>query len=180
MNLDKLNIKTIKDTGKTFIISLFIAIFLKSFVVDATIVNGASMANTLETNDFLLVDKLNPQIGEYERGDVVIVHAPDHEKKLYVKRVIGLPGERVDLIDGTFYIDGHPLEESYINTKETEFNPLQENYSWELLDTEYFIVGDNRIKGASNDSRNFGPVSKYNFVGRAFFRLAPLNKAGSL
>lgn len=138
------------------------------------------MNDTLITQDMLMVDKITPRFTGYERGDIVIVKAPYEERKLYVKRVIGLPGETVELIDGNFYIDGQKLEERYTNVDYTYNDDKTLANYWKLGDDEYFIVGDNRIHNVSHDSRAFGPVSIENFVGQAFFRFYPFDSIGSL
>lgn len=149
-------LKEILDWVKTILIAILITFFIKFFIVDLTRISGHSMENTLFTDDLVVVEKISKNIThKYKRGDVIIFHSPI-ENKLYVKRIIGMPGDEVELRDGNFYINGNKLDEPYYTTGSfTESKG--ENY-WSLTDDEYFMVGDNRPK--SNDSRKFGPVSQ--------------------
>lgn len=166
-------IKKIIDFIKTLLIAIIIAFFVKYFIVDLTAVSGRSMEPTLQTGDIMIVNKIANNLGtDYKRGDIVIVNSPI-EDKLYIKRVIGLPNDKVVIKDGSFYINDHKLNENYLKdntiTKETTFIN-----SWNLESDEYFLVGDNREK--SNDSRKFGPIKKTDFVGKAFLRIYPFYK----
>lgn len=161
---------------KTIAIALLIAFFIKFFIIDLTRISGSSMENTLFTDDLVVIEKISTNIThKYKRGDVIIFHSPT-EDKLYVKRIVGLPGEEVELIDGKFYINENELDEPYYTTG--SFTESKDENYWFLTDDEYFMVGDNRPK--SNDSRKFGPVQERNFVGRAFFRIFPFNEMKKL
>lgn len=166
-------IKKIIDFIKTLLIAIIIAFFVKYFIVDLTAVSGRSMEPTLQTGDIMIVNKIANNLGiDYKRGDIVIVNSPI-EDKLYIKRVIGLPNDKIFIKDGSFYINDHKLNENYLKdntiTKETTFIN-----SWNLESDEYFLVGDNREK--SNDSRKFGPIKRSDFVGKAFLRIYPFYK----
>lgn len=166
-------IKKIIDFIKTLLIAIIIAFFVKYFIVDLTAVSGRSMEPTLQTGDIMIVNKIANNLGiDYKRGDIVIVNSPI-EDKLYIKRVIGLPNDKIFIKDGSFYINDHKLNENYLKdntiTKETTFIN-----SWNLESDEYFLVGDNREK--SNDSRKFGPIKKTDFIGKAFLRIYPFYK----
>lgn len=166
-------IKKIIDFIKTLLIAIIISFFVKYFIVDLTAVSGRSMEPTLQTGDIMIVNKIANNLGiDYKRGDIVIVNSPI-EDKLYIKRVIGLPNDKIFIKDGSFYINDHKLNENYLKdntiTKETTFIN-----SWNLESDEYFLVGDNREK--SNDSRKFGPIKRSDFVGKAFLRIYPFYK----
>ena len=166
-------IKKIIDFIKTLLIAIIIAFFVKYFIVDLTAVSGRSMEPTLQTGDIMIVNKIANNLGiDYKRGDIVIVNSPIDDK-LYIKRVIGLPNDKIFIKDGSFYINDHKLNENYLKdntiTKETTFIN-----SWNLESDEYFLVGDNREK--SNDSRKFGPIKRSDFVGKAFLRIYPFYK----
>lgn len=164
------------DWIKTILLALIIAFFIKIFLLDATKVEGNSMLNTLHSGDMLFVDKVSKHFKEYERGDIVIIKAPDQENTLYVKRIVGLPGDFVSINNGDVYINGEIYLEHYINTNETlPTNSLSE---WSVNDDEYFVMGDNRLINASNDSRNFGPIKSDSIVGHAFLRFYPLYDIG--
>lgn len=124
----------------------------------------------------LFVNKIQKHFGGYERGDIVILQAPDHPDRLYIKRIIGLPGDEVSLSQGKVYINGNELIESYTSVKETL--QTSELTQWSVGDKEYFVMGDNRLAGASNDSRNFGPISEETIVGHAFLRFYPFDSVG--
>ncbi|MCI7239252.1 MAG: signal peptidase I [Anaerococcus sp.] len=167
---------TIWDWVKTIAIALIITILVKMFIIDATMVSGKSMLNTLHDGDILLVNKIGTHFSDFDRGDIIILRAPDAYNKLYVKRIIGEEGDRVSIKDGSVYVNDEELSETYTSFPET--TPSTEESEWVLGEDQYFVMGDNRIPGASNDSRRFGPISKDNIVGHAFLRFYPFNSIG--
>lgn len=166
------------DWFKTIAIALVIAGIIKWLFMDATKVSGSSMLNTLHQEDMLLVNKIGKRFHDYERGNIVILKAPDYENRLYVKRIIGEPGDTVEIIDEKVYVNGTPLNEDYTSVDYTL--PITEVSEWHLADNQYFVMGDNRLEGASNDSRAFGPILKDDIVGHAFFRFYPFNDFGRI
>ena len=162
------------DWVKTILIALAITFFVKQFIIDATIVSGKSMLNTLHDGDWLMVNKIGKHFRDYKRGEIVILHAPDYPNRLYVKRVIGTPGDLIELIDGDVFVNGEKLDEKYVPVDETLAKT--EQTGWVLGDKEYLVFGDNREN--SNDSRDFGSIFKEEIVGHAFFRLYPFSDAG--
>lgn len=168
------------DFVKTFAIVFIVVSILRLFVFNMTRVSGHSMDDTLTEKDLLFVDKIGTNFIDYERGDIVILEAPDYPDRLYVKRIIGLPGEKVDLIDGSFYINNKKLEESYTNSTYTYNDEKTGADSWTLENDEYFVVGDNRLKGISNDSRAFGPIKKDSLQGRVIYRIYPFDNIDDL
>ena len=164
------------DWIKTILTAFLIALVLKLFIVDATRVSGKSMLNTLHHDDMLLVNKIGKHFTSYKRGQIIILDAPDYPNRLYVKRVVGIPGDTISLKDDKVYLNGEELQEPYTSVDYT----LPENggLEWQLSENEYFVMGDNRLEGASNDSRNFGPISKDEIVGHAFFRIYPFSDFG--
>lgn len=164
------------DWIKTILLALVIAFFIKIFIMDATKVEGNSMLNTLHSGDMLFVDKVSKHFKGYNRGDIVIIDAPDQNGILYIKRIIGMPGDNIVIKNGNVYVNGEIYEENYINNDETL--PTNENSSWEIKDGEYFVMGDNRLPNASNDSRNFGPIAQEKIVGHAFLRFFPIYDIG--
>ena len=163
---------------KSILIALAIAIFIKAFIMDATNISGNSMLNTLHDGDMLLVNKISKNFTDYHRGQIVILKAPDYPNRLYVKRVIGQPGDTITLKDEKVYVNGEQLNESYTSVDYTL--QTSEDYEWKLLDNQYFVMGDNRLEGASNDSRNFGPINKSEIVGHAFVRIYPFSDIGKI
>lgn len=176
------------ELGLYLCILIFFVFVVPRYVGQKTQVSGKSMENTLFDKDSIFVEKISYQLHEPKRFDVVVFyHFYDkgyRNKKdtdcydLYVKRVIGLPGETVQIVDQTIYIDGKPLEEHYGK------NPIQSQGVAEkpitLGEDEYFVLGDNRK--VSQDSRYtvVGNVQKKDFVGRACFRIFPLKHFGSI
>ena len=122
-------------------------------------IDGQSMEPSLHTEEYVIVDKLTYVFGSPQRGDVVVLYL-EGDPKDYIKRVIGLPGETIEIARGTVYIDGLPLSEPYVL-------PSRDEYAQRTLGVdEYFVMGDNR--GNSQDSRRFGPIHFRNIVGRAW------------
>lgn len=167
---------TIIDWIKTILTALVIALVLKLFIVDATRVSGKSMLNTLHHDDMLLVNKIGKHFTSYKRGQIIILDAPDYPNRLYVKRVVGIPGDTISLKDDKVYLNGEELQEPYTSVDYTL--PGFDGVEWQLSENEYFVMGDNRLEGASNDSRNFGPITKDDIVGHAFFRIYPFSDFG--
>jgi len=155
-------------------IALLIVVPVRYFIAQPFIVSGASMENTFHTGEYLIIDQLTYVFNDPERGDVIVFHYPKDPSKFFIKRVIGLPGESIDIqgnvvtitkTDGTTEI----LTEPYIKTM-AENTSLTET----LGEREYFVMGDNR--DASSDSRVWGVLPKDKIVGRALFRLFPFTK----
>ena len=177
MENDKKTLKNILGWLRAIILGILIAFVIKFFLVDLTQVKGRSMDHTLHDGDLMMVNRIENWMGkDYERGDIVIVESPAKDK-LYIKRVIGLPGEQVELEDGYFYINGEKLEEDYLDPGMTT-PQTGEFFAWFLGDDDYFLVGDNRVN--SNDSRNFGPIKRKSFKGQAFLRIYPFSKMGGV
>ncbi len=148
--------------------------FVRYFLFKPFYVKGQSMEPTFFEHEYLIIDEITYRVREPERGEIVVFHAPNSPKDYYLKRVIGLPGERVK-IEGNkiiIYNDEHPLgvvvEETYIDEETLG------STSTTLGPDQYFVLGDNR--SASYDSRRFGPVSRGEIIGRAWFRGWPVSR----
>jgi signal peptidase I len=135
------------------------------------IVEGPSMQPNFETGQFLIVSRLNYLLGEPERGDIVVFHPPGRpaDEPPYIKRVIGLPGETVQIRDTRVFINGEPLDEPYIN--EPCIPARCEDQTWELGPDEFFVMGDNR--NHSSDSRSFSEIHRNEMIGEAVVRYWP-------
>jgi len=162
-----------RDLAGTILPAVLIALLIHVFLAQATRVYGQSMQPNLHTNERLVVEKLSYRFHGPRRGDVVVLHDPGGGSELLIKRVIGLPGERVTIADGRVFIDGVALEESYLN-QETQGS----GRSWLVPPLQVFVMGDNRQ--ASRDSRSFGPVVLDQIIGRALFRYWPPDQIGIL
>ena len=160
-----------KELIKLVIISLVIVVPFRLYIAQPFIVDGASMDPTFHTGNYLIVDEITYRFKTPERGSVLIFKYPKDPRKSFIKRVIGLPGEKVSINNGEVIItnsqfpDGFKLNEPYIKL------PKSETASYKLSQDEYFVMGDNRL--ASADSRLWGPVPKGNIVGRPIFQLFP-------
>lgn len=145
--------------------ALLAALFLTNFVIISGFVPTGSMQNTINPGDRFIGSRLSYLFDGPERGDIVVFPYPDDESVIYVKRVIGLPGEIVEVKDGYVYINGHQLQEDYIAEQ-----PLQDSGPWTVPEDCYFMMGDNR--NHSNDSRAWeNPfVHKDKILGKVLFR----------
>ncbi|MDQ1426832.1 MAG: signal peptidase [Acidimicrobiaceae bacterium] len=155
------------------------AIVVKTFLIQAFFIPSGSMEPTLKPGDRVLVNKLSYKLHDVHRGDIVVFKRPPSEAddptiKDLIKRVIGLPGDRIEGRDGVVYINGQPLKEPYLPPGTTTASlPLQT-----VPAGQYFVMGDNR--GNSKDSRFIGTIPKNLIVGRAFVRVWPLSGIGLL
>ena len=164
------------DTIKIIIISLAIIVPIRYYLVQPFFVKGASMEPNLENGDYLLVDELSYRLGEPKRGEVIVFRYPYDTSQFFIKRIIGLPSETVEIRNNTvkIYKDdkaaGTVLQEDYLPSSQKTTGDT----TIKLKDDEYFVMGDNRIQ--SSDSRKWGPLNKKYIVGRAFVRLWPFNE----
>lgn len=133
------------------------------------IVQGPSMEPTFQENQFLIISRANYLLGDPQRGDVVVFHYPGNPEEDYIKRVIGLPGDTVEIRDTLVYVNGETYNEPYINEPCRPASCPDEE--WTLGSGEYFMMGDNRNR--SSDSRDFGPVNEEFIVGEVMIRYWP-------
>lgn len=160
------------------LIAAIIIIPVRLWVVKPFIVNGASMEPNLVDDEYLIIDEFSQHFGDFDRGHIVVFEPPSNATQVYIKRVIGLPGETVEIQDGIItifnsdYPNGFDLIEDYID----DYTHGREQVTLGL--DEYYVLGDNR--DASLDSRKFGPVNESSIIGRAWLRGLPLDKIGAL
>jgi signal peptidase I len=128
-------------------------------------VRGASMLPTLHNGQYLVISKLTYWIRPPQRGDIIVFRPPTNPGEEYIKRIVGLPGEQVEIREGEVAVNGQPLDEPYVNSPGAGSRP------WTLSEGEYFVLGDNRRN--SSDSRQFGPISEETIVGRAWVSYWP-------
>lgn len=159
---------------KSIVIAIAVALFIKSFIFNSTYVLGNSMYPTLLEKDRLFAVKVPLYFKGPSRGDVIVLEAPDNEKKDYIKRVIGIEGDRIEIFGGKVYLNGELLEEDYI--EEGAYTSVYDVDSWVVPTGEVFVLGDNRAEGASKDSRYFGCVPLDSIKGITGFRYFPLDK----
>lgn len=160
------------------VIALVIVIPFRTYIAQPFLVSGPSMDNTFANGEYLIVDELTYERRAPHRGEVVIFKYPLDPKKYFIKRVIGLPGETVEIKNDKVIIfnqmnpHGLILDEPYV--KKDPANPTRADAKITLKEEEYYVMGDNRF--VSSDSRIWGPVKEKLITGRPFLRLFPLNK----
>lgn len=159
---------------------IFVCIYIiPNFIMQRTIVDGSSMENTLSDGDNLYVEKISYRFDKLKRFDIIVFYPYGREnEEYYVKRIIGMPGETIQIIGSDIYINGEVLEENY--GKDPIEDPGRAAIPITLGEDEYFVMGDNRT--ISKDSRFsvVGNVKKDNIGGRAFFRITPFRKFGTI
>ncbi|MEA5595203.1 signal peptidase I [Rivularia sp. UHCC 0363] len=185
------------ELGKTIGLSIVLALSIRTFVAEARWIPSGSMEPTLHGTpnqweaDKIIVDKLSYNFSTPQRGDVVVFSPTEELQKeqyedAFIKRIIGLPGDKVELIGGKVYINGKPLQEGYLasgqatSTEVCASAPIQPFLSTPqtIPPGSYLVLGDNR--GSSYDSRCWGVVPRGNIIGRAVLRFWPLNKVGGI
>jgi signal peptidase I len=150
-----------------------------SFAVQAVHVEGLSMYATLDDNDYLIANKIDYRLHAPQRGDIVILRPPTNNSTDFIKRIVGLPGERVLIRAGVVYINGHRLDEPYLPEAWVNDANWPDNPQGQVMGPdEYFVMGDNRNR--SQDSRFFGPISRDRIDGKAWFRIWPLSQFGDI
>jgi len=169
------NVKNVlKEIALFAIIAGGIVLPFRAYVAEPYLVDGRSMFPTFNTGDYLIVKKFWSESHTFQRNSVVVFKYPNDPTKSFIKRVIGLPGERVSVKDGVVTItnsenpDGIVLNEPFVEKFAST------SYEVELEGDEYFVMGDNRLE--SFDSRSWGPLKKSYILGKPFVQLLPVNK----
>ncbi|MBU2539638.1 signal peptidase I [Patescibacteria group bacterium] len=162
------------EISKIFVIALVIVVPIRYFLFQPFIVKGDSMLPNFNSGDYLIIDEISYRFGNPERGDVIVFKYPKNPIHKFIKRIIGLPGETVEIKDGQPAIydkNGQKQtinEISYISDPKSTYGNLQ----IVLGENEYFVLGDNRPY--SSDSRAWGAVPRQNIIGKVFIRVFPL------
>lgn len=172
MDENKLPVKSwLRELLESVLPALIIVLVINVFLAQATRVEGQSMEPFLHDNQRLIIEKVTYRFHGPERGDIVVLRPPQQSSEPLIKRVVGLPGETLEIHDGQVYIDGEKADEPYLNQP-----------TWGTLDPilipegHVFVMGDNRQ--ASNDSRAFGVVAFDDIIGRAWMRYWPPSEIG--
>jgi len=157
----------ILEVLQTLAIALLIYFILHTFVIQPYKVDGQSMEPNLHPSEYLLVDKISYQFNSPQRGDIIVFLPPGiNPPRPYIKRVVGMPGEKFEIKGGQVLINGKTLEEPYLKSSHgTDYPEIT------IPPNGYFVLGDNRNN--SSDSRTFGFVAKQNIIGRAWFSYWP-------
>jgi signal peptidase I len=156
----------VREFAETILITLLIYVLIRTFLFENYRVLGHSMDPTLENDQFLVVNKLGYRLQDPERGDIVVFRDPRTDDRKLIKRVVGLPGEQVEIRTGEVIINGRLLEEPYVAS--------QSHYSQAPLvipEDEYFVLGDNRNN--SSDSHNWGSLPRQKILGEAWVSYWP-------
>jgi signal peptidase I len=156
-------------------ISLIVSAFIIVFLYQPVKVEGTSMLPGLEDQERIFINKFVYRFNSIERGDIVVFHYPRDVSKSYIKRVIGVEGDRVRIVDGNVYVNGRRLEEDYVPA---EYSDIRSYPEVKILPHTYFLLGDHRT--SSSDSRDFGPVDQRYIYGKAVFVYWPVDKLGKL
>lgn len=169
------------EVGTTILycaIAIVLVLLIKHFVVQKTLVEGRSMVETLHNHDQLLVDKISYRFSDPKRFDIIVLEHPSKEDVYYIKRIIGLPGETVQIVGTDILINGEKLEESY-GAEQILYPGLAQEPITLAPDT-YFVMGDNRNNSSDSRDPNVGNVPRENIIGRAFLRIWPLDRFGTI
>jgi signal peptidase I len=163
-------LRALREIAETVIPAVVIALFINLFLAQATQVLGQSMEPTLHSSQRVVIEKITYRFHGPRRGDIVVIDSPD-QREMLIKRVVGLPGEIIEVKDGRVFVNDEPLQEPWA-TKQggRHYDPQT------IPPLHVFVLGDNR--GASNDSRNFGPVPIEDIVGHAWLSYWPPNDVG--
>jgi signal peptidase I len=168
------------EIAETLVLTLIIFWVIQSFVAQPFRVQQKSMQHTLEQDQYVLVDKLTPHFGTYKLGDIVVFQPPgtwpSSTGEPFIKRVIGVGGDTVEIRDGSVFLNGLKLDEPYVFTENGERQPTDPTGGvdhWVIPDGDLFLMGDHRTNSA--DSRVGGPVGVDTVIGRAWLRYWPLD-----
>jgi signal peptidase I len=164
---------------ETVLLTVVIFFVVHQFVAEPREISQASMEHTLEPHQFVLVDKLSPVFSDYKRGDVIIFNPPpgfqENGDVPFIKRVIGVANDLVEIHDDSVWINGVKLIEPYVYDGQSTA-PTTGQSSWRIGPGQLFVMGDHRQE--SQDSRAFGPIEKSTVIGRAWLRYWPLSTLG--
>lgn len=165
--------KMMMGYAKTIILAFVTALILIIFVVQASYINSGSMRPTLEERDRILVNKFVYRLKKPERFEIIVFRYPVQPNRKFIKRVIGIPGDKIEIKDGVVYINGQLLDENYtLSEWYGNYGPVN------VPEGHYFVLGDNRNN--SEDSRFWGFVPKGNVIGKAFLTFWPIKRFGFL
>lgn len=163
---------------RVILLAVVIVLPIRLFIAQPFIVSGTSMVPTFHDSEYLIVDEISYRVEDPKRGDVIVFRFPHNPSIFYIKRVIGLPGETVEIEKGVVTIkneenpDGIKIDEPYVSAIVDDGRDMTVT----LKETEYFVLGDNRP--ASSDSRSWGPLDEKYIIGRTLVRVLPIKEFG--
>ncbi|HET9743241.1 MAG TPA: signal peptidase I [Terriglobales bacterium] len=161
--------------SRDLLLALALSAVFIIFLYQPVRVEGTSMLPGLQDQERIFINKFVYRLEPIERGDIIVFHYPFDPSKSYIKRVIGLPGDRVRIVEGQVYVNGKPLKESYVPGEYFDYRSMS---LMTIPAHSYFVLGDHR--SMSNDSRDFGPVDESYIYGKAVFVYWPVDKLGVL
>ena len=171
---------SLKLYSKIVAIVLFAMLFarvINAYIIQETIVNGSSMNPTLENSDKVLLDKVLYKIGKLKRYDIVVFDY--HHSSVYVKRIIGVPGEKITIRKGRVYVNGKILKDDPLLNDKMHYSGIAKN-GVELGEDEYFVLGDNRNNSHDSRYEQVGIVKKSDIIGKVWIRIFPILKFGAV
>jgi signal peptidase I len=178
--------RTILEYVVLAVVAIAVALLIQAFLVKPYRIPSPSMEDTLLVGDRVLVDRISWRFSEPARGEIIVFHSHGLGPVL-IKRIVGMPGDTLSLRDGAMYVNGQRLAEPYarrVDGRPAPTEPFDTGLPWSLQQPykvpagSYFLMGDNRTD--SKDSRDFGPVTRDQLVGRAFARYWPPGRIGGL
>lgn len=160
-----------KNDILSYVIIILVVVLVRTFIITPVRVVGSSMDKTLKEGEILLLEKIDKK---YKRYDIVVIK---ENNERIIKRIIGMPGESVKIVEGVIYINGEAIEDKYASSYTGDFS--LDKFDLDVIpENSYFVLGDNRI--VSKDSRLLGPINKKQIQGKAIYRIWPFNKFGDL
>lgn len=160
-----------KNDILSYVIIILVVVLVRTFIITPVRVVGSSMNKTLKEGEILLLEKIDKK---YKRYDIVVIK---ENNERIIKRIIGMPGESVKIVEGVIYINGESIEDKYASSYTGDFS--LDKFDLDVIpEDSYFVLGDNRI--VSKDSRLLGPINKKKIQGKAIYRIWPFNKFGDL
>jgi signal peptidase I len=173
------------EVVETIVLTAVIFVVLQTFVAQPFKVEQVSMRDTIEEGQYVLVDKLTPRFDSYHRGDIIVFSPPENAEiqagKPYIKRIIGVAGDRIAIRGGDVFVNGVALDEPYLFAVDGTAQPTTAHggaSTWTVAADQLFVMGDHRERSA--DSRDFGPIAVGSVIGRAWLRYWPLPALGIL
>lgn len=169
----------IKGNIRNILVTILMAVVIflgMNFSLQSRIVSGRSMEPSFHNGEWFLLDKLSYHFKSPGRGDVIVFYPPNNLSEPYIKRIIGLPGEHIEINEGRIFISNDEGDFKLVEKTDLPAIPYSDEYSGIIPEDSYFVLGDNR--SASNDSRYFGPVSEDTIIGKALICYWPPSELG--
>lgn len=177
MGIENIQLKRLIERIKELILAVLSAVLISSFIISHTKVPTASMVSTINPGDHLIVNRIPYYYRDPIRGEIVVFY---FEEDHLIKRIIGVPGDEINIESGKVYVNGKVLEEAYLNDKENTYLYAGSKVKFPYIVPEgyYFMMGDNRSN--SKDSRVFGPIARKEILAKAGLCIYPFNRIGIL